>query len=79
MKGHWRSIQCPHECIRICTDYVITLPMSLSSHYILYVCACVCLLSCPSDLYVNVGRVHHYEEEKNEKKKSFVVRYRLDS
>jgi hypothetical protein len=38
MKGHWRSIQYPHECVYIHIDYMITLLLSLFSHCALCVC-----------------------------------------
>jgi len=69
MKGHWRSMWCPHECVCICVDYVITLLLSLSFHYIR--CVCVCLSSCPSCMCVNVGRVDQYEKKKPRRKKKF--------
>ena len=82
MKGYWRSIECPHECVRICTDYVITLPVCLlrpTSKPYAYECVCVCvrLLSCcPSHLCVNVGRGDQYERKKGreEKRKSVARR-----
>jgi hypothetical protein len=81
MKGHWRSMQCPHECVCICVDYVITLLLSLCFHYILCasMCMCVSLLCCPSHLRVDVGRVSQYEEKKPEKKKVSLVRHCVDS
>lgn len=62
-------MQGPHERACICVDYVITSLLPLSSHYTQ--CVCVCLLSCPSRLCVNVGRADQCAEEKTGEEKKF--------
>lgn len=66
-----------HLHLRRLRDYFAS--VSILSLYPLRMCVCVCacLLSCPSRLYVNVGRVDQHEEKKPEEKKVLLVRYCL--